>query len=269
MRVNSYDYFTDEEAGAITLLIPWFLDSARRYNVNGSDMNDGVFAALIVTLMRNEDAFARFRNDLNAQLYSSFQKPFLDEYGALITDKALGPANIEESTLWEILHARVRKTSFWQEQTDPREYFDFCTNYNLKFSLSDDVYYILLAKVQSLDVSIDLTGAVIQEGIVRTQLMGERPYIFNLMMWWLQGVSTDYEINDQQAKQRGRARILGEGILPEAIDIVGPVQSMATQIAALFQMFRLMPPTFQAQSYNLSYKLGPSYDRYVREKGGQ
>lgn len=104
---------------------------------------------------------------------------------------------------------------------------------------------------------------------MRMQLQRERPYIFNLMMWWLQGLTSDFEINDIPADGRRRALELAENVLPEAISILQDALPYLMLAADVLQGIGIKPVFTPTQSYDWSYKLGPSYDRYVSGKGGQ
>lgn len=138
------------------------------------------------------------------------------------------------------------------------------------FGVSAEADYALyLASTQDLEMAIDLGGALIQEGVMRMKLQGERPYIFNLMMWWIQGVTSDSEINDIPAAARRPARIYAENILPEAGSILKDTLPLLTLAADAVRSIGLTPIFAPTQSYDFSYELGPSYERYVREQGGQ
>lgn len=222
-------YFSSEEAEAIqTLLLPWLFDSASRHNMPNTNMEDGAFAALILTIIGSEDAFI----EVTGSLLDHVRNNLRDRFGSIVTDKSLGPANIKESTIWAITHGLVRATNFWEEEIGQREYFDLCADYNLKplyiqpktVFEPDQIYAATVGELmnQNMEYTIDLVGANIQQGAMYANLKAPDEEIgpFNFIMWHNTGLILNDEINTTGPGQEGHEnRFVWKSVIETAFPV--------------------------------------------------
>jgi hypothetical protein len=246
-----YQFFTDGQVTGIEEIL-WspLMESAWRHNVSGSNMGPGAFAALMLTLMWGERGSCIFSEPLTGcdlPLASTWSQ---DLIGFMLPDtewmrelagpragglnKAIGPGNVEESTIDSITRGYVRSGNLAADEpnvlmtgVDYDLVFPFCApECELAVALTGGSYNCSaitygdrMLKWDWLYV-FDMMGATIQEGIYNMQFHGEDPAVFNLIIWYIGGSATDLEINDIGHKSRPRAEWLLDNMFPEALAIV-------------------------------------------------
>ncbi|MDY7076418.1 MAG: RHS repeat-associated core domain-containing protein [Chloroflexota bacterium] len=206
-----YTYFTNEDIEGIQEII-WnpLMESAVRHNVSGSNMGNGALAALLATLLMNERGQWAFRPGNDYNIAAAWSQDFLgllipheewcinliktlglDESIERGADKALGFGNIQESTIASIMQGHVR-----MGELDPNGpgILQYDVDYNL-YALGgcqspcrnmiemNDLIILNARRIANLDWwhTLDMMGAVVQEGIYNMQFHGEDPAVFNLI----------------------------------------------------------------------------------------
>jgi RHS repeat-associated protein len=243
-----------EVEGIQRVLLPWLFDSARRHNLPDTNMGDGAFAALVLSIIKREDAQIFQFHNLAIRTFGQCVSGAEDNiFYWLKSDKSLGPGNVKPSTINELVNGKVRSSNGLEEISgEERSYFDVNVDYNLKplpGSLSKHIYelqnpsaweerLVTLMQLQDLEYTIDLVGAQLQQGVYYAQLKkqelnepNERLGVFNFLTWYNGGVILNKEINGETlefgtindgaiARRYAREEVLGSGIFYEALDIL-------------------------------------------------
>jgi hypothetical protein len=200
----------------------------------------------------------------------------------------MGPGNMKETAISDLVHGRVRRTNGFDELDGPREYFDVRVDYNLKAlpnaSLQKHMYAMnnsdewaeqleALMKFRNLEYSVDLVGAQLQHGamyaVLKKQELNEPNEmlgVFNFLTWYNGGVILNKEINGPNL---GQGRI-EEGSIARryALEFLQSGQNSffyeALDIVRKATMNDGVSRIYNRQFFN--YELGDAYYTYLSMK---